>query len=158
MMHRPAIYRGVLLLMLLWLMPSAAQAQASGQRYQSYGAGATRIAFGAERLSAGGQIGAALEAGFGPLWELSCVGSYHPLGDRSSTRVDPFLTAGVMGAKGINYYTAGGLTIGAGTTYWLADRVGLRLDSFAFLPLHNDIRPVSRLYWSVRAGLAFRLR
>ena len=106
-------------------------------------------------MGVGGDVGA------GQLLVASLVGSYHLLPHRPDRPADPFVT-GSLTAMGSSPYSATGVSLGGGVTYWGSRRLGLRVEGFRFWPvIHEDgVSPAefSPNLWGVRGGLAFRFR
>ena len=153
--------RAALLVLLLLLFASSPSAQAKSHGYVSIGAGATDVNGGLDWLIAGGSFGIGGEIGAGWVILEAITGSYHFLSRRPGKH-DLFATVGYAGL-GNSEFSSQGVTVGGGTTYWRATRLGIRFDAFRFLAVATDNnipadqRSPSR-YWGVRAGLAFRLR
>jgi hypothetical protein len=147
------------LLVLLLSCPLGAQGRSHG--YVSLGAGATDVNGGLDWLIAGGPIGIGGEVGVGWVFLSAITGSYHfPV--HRPVKYDAFATAGYSGL-GNSEFSSHGVTVGGGTTYWLASHLALRFDAFKFLPVatDNNISAAQRSpsrYWGARAGVAFRFR
>jgi hypothetical protein len=127
----------------------------------SLGAGATDVNGGLDWPISGGPIGLGGEIGTGWVFLGAVTGSYHLL-FRQPGKHDLFATVGYAGLDS-SEFSSHGMTVGGGTTYWPAARLGLRFDAFRFVPVVTDNtipideRSRSR-YWGVRAGLAVRFR
>ena len=151
--------RILLLLIVLVVLPRAADGQPRSHVYVSAGAGATDLSGGADVLLAGGPVGIGGELGAGNLFLASVNGTYHPLAARAPARIDPFATIGLM-ALGSSERSLTGVNLGGGLVVWLKSRVGLRFDGFRFMSISTryDV-PVNQLsparYWGVRAGVSF---
>jgi hypothetical protein len=159
MSHRG--WRASVLVSLLLLLPASLRAQGRSHGYISVGAGATDLTGGFDWLVAGGPIGIGGEVGVGWVSFAAITSSYHFLADRPR-RYDVFATVGYAGL-GSSEFSAHGVTVGGGATYWPAARVGFRFDAYKFLPVATDNRiPADERspsrYWGVRAGVAFRFR
>jgi hypothetical protein len=142
--------------MLLAVTPHSADAQGRSHVYVSLGVGATQLDGGVDWLIMNGPIGIGAEFGLGNLLVLSLGGSYHPLAHRAARTFDPFATVDFTMLNDLNY-GAGGVSVGAGMTYWPRKRIGLRLDGFSFLPRRDDTRFENWHYWGLRAGVAFHV-
>jgi hypothetical protein len=85
-------------------------------------------------------------------------GVVHLVPSRRSTRVSPFLTAGVaMLTDGDSVFA--GPSFGGGVDLWAAERLGLRLEVRDIV--RTDFRNIPGLertahYWTVRGGVVFR--
>jgi hypothetical protein len=106
----------------------------------------------ADRVGIGGEIG---------FFDRLIVGSANAtvhLGGVSNAKFSPFVTAGYSRfgiGDGEGAFSA--FNVGAGFHYWVADRVGFRME------LRDHLRPDDRgttqsmtQYWSFRAGIVFR--
>jgi hypothetical protein len=147
-----------MLVLSMMLFPCTSYAQGRSHGYLSIGAGATDLDWGLDWLIPRTPIGIGAEMGPGNLIVLSFEGSYHPSAHQTPSKLDPFATLGFM-MVGSSEFSARGMNVGGGMTYWPLRRLGLRLDGFKFLPLatHYDVRPEDRStgrYWGVRAGVA----
>jgi hypothetical protein len=146
---------------LILVCPGALSAQGTSHGYVSVGAGATNLNGGLDWVIMDGPIGVGAEVGAGWAFLAAITGSYHVLARRSETH-DLFATVGYA-RLGSSEFSAQGVTVGGGATYWPAARLGLRFDAFRFLAVATDnnvpaeARSPSR-YWGVRTGVAFRFR
>lgn len=152
------IRRCALIVLLGLSLPTSVRAQAKSHAYVEVGAGATDLNGGGEWLVADGPIGVGAEVGAGWVFLGSVNVSYHLLARQAATH-DLFATVGYMGMSS-SEFSSHGVSVGGGGIYWLASRVGVRLDAFKFLPSKttNNIRAEERSrsrYWGVRAGVAF---
>jgi hypothetical protein len=149
----------VVLAAYLLVAPGTLTAQTKSHGHVSVGAGATDLSAGLDWIVKDGPVGIAAEVGVGWAFLAALNASYHFTG-RQPSKHDVFATAGYA-RMGSSEFSSNGLTIGGGTVYWPAARVGLRFDAFKFLPVstnHNipaEERSPTR-YWGVRAGVAFR--
>lgn len=148
-------------MLLILLFPSSLSAQGKSHGHVSLGAGATDLNVGLDWIIAGGPIGIGAEVGAGWVLFATVTGSYHFLAHRPSKH-DVFATVGYAGL-GNSEFSAQGVTIGGGATFWPATHLGLRFDVFRFLPVatKNSISAEARSPsrdWGVRAGVAFRFR
>jgi hypothetical protein len=85
-------------------------------------------------------------------------GVVHLVPSRRSTRVSPFLTAGVAMLTDGDSVLAGP-SVGGGIDFWPKERVGLRLELRDIV--RTDFRNIPGLertvhYWTVRGGIVFR--
>lgn len=85
-------------------------------------------------------------------------GVVHLVPSRRSTRVSPFLTAGVAMLTDDDSVFAGP-SFGGGVDLWAAERVGFRFEARDIV--RTDFRGLTGLertahYWTVRGGIVFR--
>jgi hypothetical protein len=144
----------------LWaaLFLAAVPAFADGQGYLFFGPGNARalhLGGGGEGLvykglGLGGELGYAFPRGAfgGGIGLLSANASYH-FNVRSHWKIHPFVTGGYTLA--VRSGTANLVNLGGGLTYWMSDRVGLRVEYREYVPTawRGDLR-------EVRFGLALR--
>ena len=132
-------------------------AQAS-QAYLSVGAGATDLSGGVDWLPLTTHVAVGGEVGVGNLFWSSLTVSYHPFARRLDHKANPFVRVSVTGV-GSSPYSATGMSLGAGFTYWLGPRFGVRTEAMKFWPTFSedvsDPTFTPRL-WATRAGIALR--
>jgi len=153
--------RYALVILLVLALPVSLLAQARSHAYAEVGAGATDVNGGGEWLVADSPVGVGGQVGLG--WALlgALNVSYH-LFARPAANYDVFATVGYMGLSS-SEFSSHGVSLGGGGIYWVASRVGLRVDAFGFMPAKttNNIRVEERSpsrYWGVRAGVAVGFR
>ena len=154
------IGRCTLVALLGVFLPELLHAQARSHAYVEVGAGATELNGGVEWLVANSRVGVGAQMGAGWVFLGGVNASYHLLSPTAAH--DLFANIGYM-ALSSSEFSSHGVSVGAGGIYWLASRVGVRLDAFKFLPAKttNNIRVEERSpsrYWGVRAGVAFGFR
>jgi len=138
------------------LLAGSASAQMS-HAYLSVGAGVADLTGGVDVRVGDTLVGIGGELGVGQLLVGSLTGSLHPMTNR---RLDPVVTVSLTGMDSSGY-TAGGMSVGAGMTFWFSGRFGLRVDGFRFWPVfsEDELLPTDEFspnHWGARVGLAFR--
>lgn len=151
--HR--LCRSLLSVLLLALLPHAANAQSRTHVYGFVGAGAAGLGGGVDWLIKGTPVGVGAEIGIGNLLGISYSASYH-LPNPSSKPIDLFVRGGFTDFTDLNDVSRA-VHVGGGVVYWPRKHIGLRFDGFSFLPVRDEINPEHRHDWGVRGGAAFRL-
>ena len=153
------VWRLAVLAFVVFACPCPLLAEETSHGHVSLGAGATDVNGGVDWLLKNGPVAIGADVGIGWVLMGAITASYH-LFHRQQRRYDVFTTGGYA-MMGSSEFTSNGATLGGGMTYWPARRVGLRLDSFRFVPVTTDNNTLDRSpsrYWGARVGVAFRIR
>ena len=134
----------------------AGSVSANSGAVEHFGGGAEYIYKG---VGIGGELGYAHwgRGAWGKAWVPSVDLSRHVLGDKTPTKIEPFVLIGVSayiptepGARG-----APAVNFGGGVNFWLRKHTALRAEFRDYVALSPQLDP-GRNYASFRIGLTFR--